>query len=239
MLNRSTRPSGNCKLNRRLLGLLVFVLSGAVVASGEPRTPIAKLQTPIGERPTVNGEGSTVIAESHRYFLILDPYFYRSPLVLPVEGTKETVLTFYRAVDDETLVPAKPRELSNLEQAAAKRLTESHARKLLGMIRPEIIRDSHGVITALRIHSSDPTLSGILLLPDIGNHYTNLLGPDCYFAVPNRQTVLLFPRLASHIQSFSPLVHSLYHNDPWPISTEIFEITNGKLRASGQFNEDF
>jgi hypothetical protein len=239
MLNRSTRPSGNCKLNRRLLGLLVFVLSGAVVASGEPRTPIAKLQTPIGERLTVNGEGSTVIAESHRYFLILDPYFYRSPLVLPVEGTKETVLTFYRAVDDETLVPAKPRELSNLEQAAAKRLTESHARKLLGMIRPEIIRDSHGVITALRIHSSDPTLSGILLLPDIGNHYANLLGPDCYFAVPNRQTVLLFPRLASDIQSFSPLVHSLYHNDPWPISTEIFEITNGKLRASGQFKEDF
>jgi hypothetical protein len=239
MLNRSTRPSGNCKLNRRLLGLLVFVLSGAVVASGEPRTPIAKLQTPIGERLTVNGEGSTVIAESHRYFLILDPYFYRSPLVLPVEGTKETVLTFYRAVDDETLVPAKPRELSNLEQAAAKRLTESHARKLLGMIRPEIIRDSHGVITALRIHSSDPTLSGILLLPDIGNHYANLLGPDCYFAVPNRQTVLLFPRLASDIQSFSPLVHSLYHNDPWPISTEIFEITNGKLRASGQFSGEF
>jgi len=91
----------------------------------------------------------------------------------------------------------------------------------------------------LRINSSDPTLSGILLLPDIGNHYANLLGPDCYFAVPNRQTVLLFPRLASDIQSFSPLVHSLYHNDPWPISTEIFEITNGKLRASGQFSEEF
>ena len=239
MLNRSTRPSGNCKLNRRLLGLLVLVPSAAPVASGEPRTPIAKLRSPIGEWPTVNGERRTVIAESNRYFLILDPYFYRSPLVLPVEGTKETVLTFYRAVDDETLVPAKSQELSDQEQAAAKRQTESHARKLLEMIRPEVIRDSHGVITALRIHSSDPTLSGILLLPDIGNHYANLLGPDCYFAVPNRQTVLLFPRLASDIQSFSPLVHSLYHNDPWPISTEIFEITNGKLRASGQFSEEF
>jgi len=239
MLNRSTRPSGNCKLNRRLLGLLILVLSAAPVASGEPRTPNAKLQTPIGERPTANGERSTVIAGSNRFFLILDPYFYRSPLVLPVDGTKETVFTFYRAVDDETLVPAKSQELSDQEQAAAKRQTESHARKLLEMIRPEVIRDSHGVITALRIHSSDPTLSGILLLPDIGNHYANLLGPDCYFAVPNRQTVLLFPRLASDIQSFSPLVHSLYHNDPWPISTEIFEITNGKLRASGQFSEEF
>jgi hypothetical protein len=232
MLNRSTRPSENCKLNRRFLGLLILVLSAAPVAFGEPQTPNAKLQTPIGER-------RTKIAESNRFFLILDPYFYRSPLVLPVDGTKETVLTFYRAVDDETLVPAKSQELSDQEQVAAKRQTESHARKLLEMIRPEIIRDSHGVITALRINSSDPTLSGILLLPDIGNHYANLLGPDCYFAVPNRETVLLFPRLASDIQSFSPLVHSLYHNDPWPISTEIFEMTNGKLRASGQFSEEF
>jgi len=232
MLNRSTRPLGNCKLNRRLFGLLLLAFSAAPVASGETQTSSAKLLTPIGE-------GHTVIAESNRFFLILDPYFYRSPLVLPVDGTKETLLAFYRAADDETLVPAKPEELSEQEQVAAKRQTESHARKLLEMIRPEIIRDSHGVITALRINSPDPTLSGILLLPDIGNHYANLLGPDCFFAVPNRETVLLFPRLASDIQSFSPLVHSLYHNDPWPISTEIFEMTNGKLRASGQFSEEF
>jgi hypothetical protein len=208
------------------------VVSAVPVALGEPRTPNAKLQTP-------NGERRTVIAENDRFFLILDPYFYRSPLVLPVDGTKETVLTFYRAVDDETLVPAKSQELNDQEQVTAKRQTESHARKLLEMIKPEIIRDSRGVITALRINSSDPTLSGILLLPDIGNHYANLLGPDCYFAVPNRETVLLFPRLASDIQSFSPLVHSLYHNDPWPISTEIFEMANGKLRASGRFSEEF
>src|SRR6516165_9743749 len=93
MLNRSTRPSGNCKLNRQLLGLLILVFSAAPAAPGQP-------QTADGERPTV-------IAESNRFFLILDPYFYRSPLVLPVDGTKKTVLTFYRVVDEETLVPAK------------------------------------------------------------------------------------------------------------------------------------
>jgi hypothetical protein len=178
-------------------------------------------------------------AEASQFFVILDPYFYRSPINLPVDGTKETVFTFYRAVDHETLTPAQPQELSDEEQAAVKRRTESHARKLLEMIKPEVFRDSHGVITALRIHSSDPTLSGILLLPDLGNYYANLLGPDCFFAVPNRQTVLFFPRLASSIQSFSALVQSLYHNDPWPISTEIFEIAGGKLRASGRFDEEF
>lgn len=210
MLNRSTQRPENCKLNRFLFGLLLLV-------------PFA---TPVA-------------AEANRFFLLLDPYFYRSPLVLPVEGTRETVFTFYRALDDATLTPAKPEELSDREQAAVKIQTKNHARKLLEVIKPEIIRDTHGVITALRLDSSDPTLSGILLLPDIGNHYADLLGPDCYFAVPNRTTVLFFPRLASKIQSFSPLVRSLYHNDPWPISTEIFEITNGKLRVSGRFTEDF
>jgi hypothetical protein len=95
------------------------------------------------------------------------------------------------------------------------------------------------VITALRVDSSDPTLSSILLLPDLGNRYADLLGPDCYFAVPNRRTIFFFPRLATDIQSFAPLVHSLYHNDPWPISTEIFEIANGRLRVCGRFNDDF
>jgi hypothetical protein len=210
MLNRSTRRAGNCKLNRHLFGLLLLVASA---------TPVA--------------------AETNHFFLILDPYFYRSPLVLPVDGTRETVFTFYRALDDATLAPAKPQELGDRERAAVKIQTESHARKLLELIKPEMLRDTHGVITALRLYSSDPILSGILLLPDIGNHYANLLGPDCFFAVPNRRTVLFFPRLASDIQSFSPLVHSLYHNDPWPISTEIFEIANGKLRASGRFSEEF
>jgi hypothetical protein len=173
------------------------------------------------------------------FYLILDPYFYRSPVTVPVEGSKETVLAFYRVTEEGTLAPAKPGELSEQDQTIAMRQTKNHVQKLLETIRPEIIRDSHGVITALRLQSTDPVLSGIFLLPDIDNRFENLLGPNCLFAVPNRQTILCFPRLASDVQSFSSLVLTLYHNDPWPVSTEIFEIAGGKLRANGRFNEDF
>jgi hypothetical protein len=209
MLNRSTREAGNCKFNRRIV--LLFLLMVTAVFS----------------------------TKADQFFLILDPYFYRSPITIPVEGTKQTLLAYYRAIDSETLTPAKPQELAEKDRSAAKRESLDHARRLFGTIRPEVIRDSKGVITALRVESSDPTLSSILLLPDLGNRYGNLLGPDCYFAVPNRRTVLFFPRLATDIQSFAPLVHSLYHNDPWPISTEIFEIADGKLRVCGHFSDDF
>jgi hypothetical protein len=183
--------------------------------------------------------GVPVLTKAAQFCLILDPYFYRSPIQVALEGTTKTVLTYYRIVDSETLAPAKPQELTEEAQSAVQRETLDHARRLLEGMRPEIIRDSNGVITALRVQSPDPTLSSILLLPDVGNRYKNLLGPDCYFAAPNRRTILFLPRLATNIQTFAPLVHSLYHNDPWPISTEIFEVVEGKLRVDGQFDDDF
>jgi hypothetical protein len=209
VLNRSTREAGNCKLNRRIV--LLFLLLAAPVF----RTSAAQ------------------------FFLILDPYFYRSPVSLPIEGTKVTVLAFYRVVDNETLTAAKPEELTESDRSGSTQKTLDHARRLLAAVKPGVIRDSSGVITALRLDSFDPTFSSIMLLPDIANRYANLLGPDCYFAVPNRHTVLLFPRLATDIQSFAAMVLSLYHNDPWPISTEIFQIADGHLQVRGHFNEDF
>jgi hypothetical protein len=178
-------------------------------------------------------------ANADQFFLILDPYFYRAAITVPIEGTKQTLLAYYRAIDRETLTAAKPQELAEKDRPASVQQTLDHARRLLAIVRPEVIRDSRGVITALRLESFDPTFSSILLLPDLGNRYADLLGPDCYFAVPNRQTILCFPRLATDIQSFAALVHSLYHNDPWPISTEIFEIADGHLRVCGKFSDDF
>jgi len=209
MLHRSTRRTINCKFNRRIVLLLLVI---AVM-------PFS--------------------TNAFQFCVILDPYFYRSPVKAALEGTTKTVLAYYRMVDSETLAPAKPQELTKEAESAVEAETLERARRLLEVIRPEIIRDSNGVITALLVRSSDPTLSAILLLPDLGNRYANLLGPDCYFAAPNRRTILFFPRLATDIQTFAPLVHSLYHNDPWPISTEVFEILDGKLRVDGQFNDDF
>ena len=209
MLNRSTREAGNCKFNRRIL--LLFWLMVAL--------PFR--------------------ANADQFFLILDPYFYRAPITMPIEGTKQTLLAYYRAIDSETLAPANPQELEEKDRPASTRQTLDHARRLLAIVKPEVIRDSSGVITAVRLESFDPTFSSILLLPELGNRYADLLGPDCYFAVPNRQTIFCFPRLATDIQSFAALVHSLYHNNTWPISTEIFEIVDGRLRVCGKFSDDF
>src|SRR6478736_9198862 len=82
MLNRSTREAGNCKFNRRIV--LLFWLMVAV----------------------------SFRANADQFFLILDPYFYRAAITVPIEGTKQTLLAYYRAIDRETLTAAKPQELA-------------------------------------------------------------------------------------------------------------------------------
>ncbi|MEY2615898.1 MAG: hypothetical protein QOH78_1671, partial [Verrucomicrobiota bacterium] len=93
MLNRSTREAGNCKLNRRILLLLLWMF----VAVGR--------------------------TSADQFFLILDPYFYRSPISVPIEGTKLTLLAYYRVVDNETLAAAKPQELPEENRSAATQQT--------------------------------------------------------------------------------------------------------------------
>jgi len=44
-------------------------------------------------------------ANAAQFCVILDPYFYRSPIKITLEGTTKTVLAYYRMVDSETLAP--------------------------------------------------------------------------------------------------------------------------------------
>ena len=163
MLNRSTREVGNCKFNRRIV--LLFCLMVAV----------------------------TFRANGDQFFLILDPYFYRSPLTKPIEGTKQTLLAYYRAVDSETLAPAKPQELAEKDRPASTQQTLDHARRLLAIVKPELIRDSSGVITALRLECPDPTFSSILLLPDLGSRYADLAWTGLLFCGSESPNNSLFP----------------------------------------------
>jgi hypothetical protein len=168
--------------------------------------------------------------------LIADPAFYRYAGSEPIEGTNKTVFDYYR-LDGDSLVSAVPSDSDT--RTAAKRDSAARGRDLLQHLDPEVIRNSQGSVTALRLYSGDPTLSTILLLPELGNRYARVLGPNCLVAIPNRQTIFLFPRLAVNVQSFAEQIQSLYHNHPWPVSTEIFEFVDGQLRAKGAFNENF
>jgi len=158
--------------------------------------------------------------------IILDPYFYRPPVSEPIAGSTKTVLGYYDEKDGHASALARPtaEPLPELRILAI-----AHAQTILQRIQPKILRDKRGVIVAIRIEDQDPALSSILLAPGFPDRFDNLLGKDCLVAVPNRQVIFLFPRLASDLQEFAIPLRSFYHNSVWPVSTELFEWKNGEL----------
>ena len=164
--------------------------------------------------------------------IILDPYFYRTPVSEAIDGSSKTVLGYYDETDGKVtpLSNPPPKPISELHTSAV-----AHAQSILQRTNPKFIRDRHGVIVAIRIEDQDPAFSSVLLTPGFADRFANFLGKDCLVSVPNRQTVFLFPRLGGNMERFSVPLRSIYHNSVWPVSTELFEWRAGILHAIQDF----
>jgi hypothetical protein len=164
--------------------------------------------------------------------IIVDPYFYRTPLSDPIDGSTKTVLGYYDEKEGKvTPLPNPPRQ----SMFELRTLAVAYAKAILPRLDPKIIRDKHSVIVAIRIEDQDPAFSSILLIPGFADRFADLLGKNCFVSIPNRQTVFLFPRLASNMEEFALPLQGLYHNSVWPVSTELFEWQAGVLHAVRDF----
>lgn len=148
-------------------------------------------------------------------------------------GSTRTVVAYYD-FDGQSLHPLSP----DASRSADATVLEP-ARQLLPTLQPESVRDGNGVVVALRFRSRNPALSSILLLPETWNRFSQLLGPECLAVVPNREVVLLFPRLGVNLSRFSVEVIQLYRNHPYPGSTELLEHRSNGLHAVRDLANEF
>lgn len=164
--------------------------------------------------------------------MILDPHFYHTPVSLPIAGTSRTVIGFYDETSDGRLTPIPAASLAEHPLPELKSLALAHARALLQHVTPKITRDNHGVAIDVRIESTDPSLSSLVLLPGFADQFADVLGKNCVISIPNRQVIFLFPRIGGNLEEFTYALRSFYHNNAWPVSTELFEWRNGALFAT-------
>ena len=164
--------------------------------------------------------------------MILDPHFYHTPVSIPIAGSSQTVVGFYDEASDGTVIPIPAASLAEHPLAELKILALAHARALLRQVTPKISRDKHGVAIDVRIESTDPSLSSLVLIPGFTDQFADVLGKNCLVCIPNRRVIFLFPRIGGDIQEVADALRSFYHNNAWPISTELFEWRNGALVAT-------
>lgn len=107
---------------------------------------------------------------------------------------------------------------------------------LLATLDPVIVRDQRGVIQMAVIKTDDPMTASCILSPGFLGRFGALFGPELIVAIPARNRIYVFPKLANRIPDASQNIRDDYLISPMPVSTELFELSKKGLRAIGDLD---
>jgi hypothetical protein len=177
-----------------------------------------------------------VCAQEAVWHLVFQPTFMRPDFMIPIAGTKETILTpaLIRG-EDATVLKKKDADRLKLDMDSIRRIARASASAELAKLKPEYVRDKHGVAIFALLASDSPATASAVLAPDFAEKFADTLGPDLLVAIPNRYRIYVYPALASRFQETASLVLRDYEISGYPVSKEVFRLTPQGLVAIGAF----
>jgi len=110
----------------------------------------------------------------------------------------------------------------------------AEAAKLLASATITYERDGRGVIKYAVITSNYPRTAACVLAPGFREKFHETIGPDPAVLIPNRFTVYVFPRCMAPLAELSERVFVEYRGSAYPVSREIFEVTQDGLIGIGK-----
>lgn len=173
------------------------------------------------------------------HFLLIEPRNLRGEVFVLPEGARRTVFSAARKGR------LGPRHFSREEFKAAfpdgwkqfyKQGVEAAA-KHLESLKPKFVRDSQKVIEYAIMESDHPLTATTILAPKFRAKFTETLGEELLIAIPNRTTILVFPKLASKMPEFYDLLADLHQDAVYPASGEVFELSRDGIRVVGAFRD--
>jgi len=157
----------------------------------------------------------------------------------PIPGSQETVFAAAWKTQGGTvrLLSQAQFDALGLDWAAFTAQTGTAASGELA--KPELIRDSRGVLECAILRPSQPggDVTGAVLAPDFLKRFAPLFGSKLLVAIPDRGTVFLFPKLASRYMDYAQRVLAVYRQSDAPVSREVYEQSATGLRAIGAYEE--
>ena len=164
----------------------------------------------------------------------------RSPgaQVQPIPGAKDTKYAAAWVTGDAVAFLSQEQFARlGVDWAAFSAKTAAAASAELAKIQPEFIRDRNGVIECAILRSRLPgnNITVAVLAPDFLKRFTPIFGRKMLLAIPDKETVYLFPKLASRYQDYGERVLAVYRKSESPVSREVFELSTGGLRAIGEY----
>ena len=193
----------------------------------------------LGEAPSNTGaaESSWRVVISAKYRL---PEVTRS-----IPGAKTSALAAAVAATDKAggeevrLMDKNTFDALGLDWSVFFSKTTIAASAALAQLQPEWNRDKNQVIECAILRSLRPgdDITVAVLAPDFLKRFTPVFGRKMLLAIPDRHTVYIFPKLASHYQDYAEQVAAVYRKSNCPLSREVFELSIDGLRAIGEYEE--
>jgi len=180
---------------------------------------------------------ATATAQETQLALLPEPAFMRPDYAFPIAGTKATILTLALVKgDDAHELKKADAERLKLDIDSARRVAATNASAVLAALKPDYVRDAHGVIQFAVLDSDSPATASAVLAPDFLDKFADIFGPDILVTIPNRNRIYVYPALASKFQDTADFVLRDYETSGSPVSKEIFRVTKDGLRAAGSFD---
>ncbi len=108
----------------------------------------------------------------------------------------------------------------------------------LKTLKPSYRRGADKVIEYAILQAEHPLTASVIIAPGFKSLFADTLGENLLIAVPNRYTILVFPKLAGKMPEYHAVLADLYKDATYPGSPEIFELTSEGIRVVGAFQSD-
>ncbi len=179
---------------------------------------------------------SCAFGQELQWRVFLEPRFMNPAVSVPVPGAEKTVLTAGRW-DGQQLQPFTKEEWKSLkrEWPDFRKQTESLAQADWSQVEVVFNRDKRGVIRCAELRCKEPLVSAAVLAPDFPSRFEDTIGEDILLVVPNRYHAFVFPNLAGSHTAYAREVQAAYRATPYPVSLELFQISGGRWRTIGVF----
>lgn len=169
--------------------------------------------------------------------LLLGGSFERMPVQRFLPASKRTILFPARIGRHGEITPLQgDSALSDASWDSFLKESRERAGLILATIEPRMIRDARGVIQMAVISRDDPMTASCILAPGFLQRFSAIFGPELIVAIPARNKIYIFPKLANRLPDISLTITDDYLISPMPVSTELFEISKKGIRAVGDID---
>lgn len=151
-----------------------------------------------------------------------------------VQGAKKTVMVAVHEWDyGVKLFTAKQWRETGYDNAEFRSNAEAVADAVMEKVKPELLRDSHGVVLYAVIKGEDPFLSSILLSSKFLPKFAKTLGESLLVVILDRQVIYVFPELGGRLDEFGAALAGQYQETKQPVSLEILKVNKKGIQVIG------